>query len=221
MLCFFVSSNHSHLPTLIFNPYTQNIFLHREPVGGRNCFLGHGVTCGLLNRLLPLQYLQSQLRVWDYTTCVKVLLTPSVQQVIDKRCSSLNHNQEARRCWQLLRRLQLWSVDFLLSEKVIVGSGSGTEELKVGMKEGKVGSEMGVEEGEKEMRQEEWTSSQVFPRSWHKYTCKIYTGVMNIFPNVGRFHFHLQIILWFCWTWFLFWILSVSKQNIVWAWREI
>ena len=28
--------------------------VHREPVGGRNCFLGHGVTWGSLNRLLPL-----------------------------------------------------------------------------------------------------------------------------------------------------------------------
>ena len=70
-LFFFVSSNHSHLPTLIYNPFTQNMFLHREPVGGRNCFLGHGVTFGLLNRLLPLQYLQSQLRVWYYTTWCK------------------------------------------------------------------------------------------------------------------------------------------------------
>ena len=30
--------------------------LYREPVGGRNCFLGHGVTSGLLNRLLPLLF---------------------------------------------------------------------------------------------------------------------------------------------------------------------
>ena len=70
-LFFFVSSNHSHLPTLLYNPFTQNTILHREPVGGRNCFLGHGVTFGLLNRLLPLQYLQSQLRVWYYTTWCK------------------------------------------------------------------------------------------------------------------------------------------------------
>ena len=47
------------------------ISLHHERVGGRNCFLGHGVTFGLLNRLLPLQNLQSQLRVWDYTTWCK------------------------------------------------------------------------------------------------------------------------------------------------------
>ena len=55
-LFFFVSSNHSHLPTLLYNPFTQNTILHREPVGGRNCFLGHGVTSGLLNRLLPLLF---------------------------------------------------------------------------------------------------------------------------------------------------------------------
>ena len=39
--------------------------------GWQNCFLGHGVTFGLLNRLLPLQNLQLQLRVWDYTTWCK------------------------------------------------------------------------------------------------------------------------------------------------------
>ena len=58
------------------------------------------------------------------------------------------------------------SVDFLLyrgweqkgsgiSEKVDDGSGAGTEELKVGVKEGEVESGMGVKEGEERMRQEE------------------------------------------------------------------
>ena len=60
-----------HLSNFINSQFWKHIFLHREPVGGRNCFLGHGVTFGLLNRLLPLQNLQSQLRVWDYTTWCK------------------------------------------------------------------------------------------------------------------------------------------------------
>ena len=45
-----------HLSNFTNSQFWKYIFLHREPVGGRNCFLGHGVTSGLLNRLLPLLF---------------------------------------------------------------------------------------------------------------------------------------------------------------------
>ena len=41
--------------------------LHREPVGGRNCFLGHGVTYRVAEQATASARLQMRKRVWSLT----------------------------------------------------------------------------------------------------------------------------------------------------------
>ena len=43
------------------------IILHREPVGGRNCFLGHGVTYRVAEQATASARLQLRKRVWSLT----------------------------------------------------------------------------------------------------------------------------------------------------------